>query len=259
MAAVPVPIPIPVTTDDSEQPLLLYCNSDGEALLSVAAAAAADNGAMRLIFLDVDGVLNRNEFTKPGAEGEGAHLLPECMICLRDALVQTGGKVVLSSTWRSSNEQRAAIVEALEGMVPGCVVGQTPQDASYRNDMRPSEIATFLQLPEVAVAMDRAGSGWCAVDDMNLVRQAEALASKKGQAAQAAVKWLLPSLVHCFVMTDKAVGLDAAGASNIIQMLTTSLAPGPGPAVAASSGSAVSARARAGAGAGKQSGRSRMK
>merc|ERR1711974_69356 len=103
-------------------------------------------------------------------------------------------------------------------MRPGCVVGQTPQDPSFRNDMRPAEIARFLEEPTVAEVMRRSSGCWCAVDDMNLLKQAEAL-----QQNIPAVRRLLPVLRHSFVRTIKEVGLDEEGTKSIQQVLDAAI------------------------------------
>lgn len=216
----PVPaVPeIPVMVDSTGEPLLLYVDGDGAAGCRLSAAAAAQ-ATVRLLFLDVDGVLNNKAYTPPVGKSSCEVLLPECLAELRRALESTCAYVVLSSTWRSDSEQCALIVETLEQMRPGCVVGQTPQDPSYRNDMRPAEIANFLEQPVVADVIQRTGAVWCAVDDMDLVRQAEGL--KKNHAV---VKRLLPALQRGFVKTDKEVGLDEAGVVRIQQALMLSIA-----------------------------------
>lgn len=209
---------MPVMSDSEGEPLLLYRDeTTGATRLSVVAAP------LRLIFLDVDGVLNNESYTQSCYDSEGSTigdlLVPECLTCLQAALDQTQAHVVLSSTWRSSSDLRQVIGQILEQMRPGCVVGQTPQDPSYRNDLRPAEIASFLADPCVAHAMGSKDGCWCAVDDMNLVRQAEAL-SKDGCKFS---KRLLPSLRSCFVRTAKEVGLDELGSQHICSVLERKL------------------------------------
>lgn len=47
---------------------------------------------MKIIFLDIDGVLNRH--------GDGKDFEPECVANLNRVLTATGAKLVISSTWR---------------------------------------------------------------------------------------------------------------------------------------------------------------
>jgi len=211
-------VQLPVMSDSEGEPLLLYCDANGTEATRLSAAPLP----LRLIFLDVDGVLNNKAYTQAVYSSECSSsadiLLPECLTQLRSALVGTGACVVLSSTWRSDPELRSVIVEALEDMRPGCVVGQTPQDPSFRNDMRPAEIARFLEEPTVAEVMRRSSGCWCAVDDMNLLKQAEAL-----QQNIPAVRRLLPVLRHSFVRTIKEVGLDEEGTKSIQQVLDAAI------------------------------------
>eukprot|EP00411_Alexandrium_monilatum_P052029 CAMPEP_0175421028 /NCGR_PEP_ID=MMETSP0095-20121207/47040_1 /TAXON_ID=311494 /ORGANISM="Alexandrium monilatum, Strain CCMP3105" /LENGTH=204 /DNA_ID=CAMNT_0016720251 /DNA_START=31 /DNA_END=645 /DNA_ORIENTATION=- len=199
--------------DPAGEPLLLYRDPiTGHRLLSTAAAG----GALQLIFLDVDGVLNRKDFTQSG-DFESDALLPECLAELHACLqALPGNRIVLSSTWRSDRELRDAVVAALERLRPGCVVGQTQQHRTFRNDVRSWEVAAFLAMPEVAAAMRRPGSAWCAVDDMDLLRQAQALVLKPEFRE---VKRILPALQQCFVKTAKADGLDASGGTAIMRAL----------------------------------------
>eukprot|EP00012_Vannella_robusta_P006151 CAMPEP_0206201584 /NCGR_PEP_ID=MMETSP0166-20121206/11650_1 /ASSEMBLY_ACC=CAM_ASM_000260 /TAXON_ID=95228 /ORGANISM="Vannella robusta, Strain DIVA3 518/3/11/1/6" /LENGTH=261 /DNA_ID=CAMNT_0053620317 /DNA_START=1 /DNA_END=783 /DNA_ORIENTATION=+ len=60
---------------------------------------------MKLIFLDVDGVLNR-DVTEGGFEDE-------CVEALKYIVQKSGAKIVLSSTWRYTEENTAAVREKL--------------------------------------------------------------------------------------------------------------------------------------------------
>mmetsp|Transcript_46625 Transcript_46625/g.141491 ORF Transcript_46625/g.141491 Transcript_46625/m.141491 type:complete len:219 (-) Transcript_46625:65-721(-) len=206
-------VDIPLSQDMQARPQDECLYGDPSRGGSSLSARTARDGCLRLLFLDVDGVLNRQEFT--GGE-DAANFSQECMQCLGQVLEDTSASVVLSSTWRSSEDLRQAILAALEALVSGCVVGQTLQDPSYRNDLRPAEIAAFLSLPEVERAMRLPGSTWCAVDDMNLKKQAKALVGKR---AHWLVQRMLPALERNFVRTDRCVGLDAGGAASIVMAL----------------------------------------
>jgi len=206
-------VQLPVMSSNGA-PLLIYrdANASGASRLSVAAACPQP---LRLIFLDVDGVLNNHSYTPPDDATPSCDvLLPECLAELKVVLDTTGAHVVLSSTWRSEVEQRAKIVGTLEQMRPGCVVGQTPRDPSYRNHMRPVEIASFLDEPAVIEVTDSKDVIWCAVDDMDLIDQAEGLKKK-----HPSVWRLLPALKQTFVKTDKYTGLDSEIAKQIQHIL----------------------------------------
>jgi len=205
----------PVMVDADDKPLLLYRDADAQVS---RLTAATELGPVKIIFLDVDGVLNNKTETRDVVDCAD-QLLPQCMGRLQEALESSGARVVLSTTWRSDPALRATLVNALERMRPGCVVGQTLQDPSFRNDMRPAEIANFLQLPEVRKVLDSPEASWCAVDDMNLVKQAEALAKQRQHWE---VRSLLPELGRRFVRTEKQVGLDADGVRAVQRILTAS-------------------------------------
>lgn len=208
---------LPVMNDANGSPLLLY--RDGGEPGTERLSKALLGGPLRIMFLDVDGVLNKRDFTS-SVEDDAELLSPSCLAHLRSTLEATGVRIVLSSTWRSEEQLRTTIVSTLESMRPGCVVGQTPQDISYRNDMRPDEIAGFLALPTVAEALAIPTSSWCAVDDMDLIRQAEALSRKKQHHR---VYDLLPSFRTRFIKTDKSVGLDGPGGARILHVLSSEL------------------------------------
>lgn len=50
---------------------------------------------MRVLFLDIDGVLNN-----AASLAEGIHLLPEKVLLVRRVCEETGAEVVISSSWR---------------------------------------------------------------------------------------------------------------------------------------------------------------
>jgi hypothetical protein len=156
-----------------------------------------------LLFLDVDGVLNTQGMANCGV------LLPAPFAGLRRVLAASGAVVVLSTSWRNFASLRSLIAGVLS---PGMVAGQTR--TGFQNHTRPSELASFLALPEVRDELVSPGAGWAAVDDMALIAQAEALAS-----ADAAVKNFLPEFRRRFVRTDKSVGLDGAAETSLLGIL----------------------------------------
>lgn len=67
----------------------------------------------RLIFLDIDGVLNSRRFIEESTDGEGviivngeldatAHIDPSRVVRLNALIAATGSRVILSSSWRQS-------------------------------------------------------------------------------------------------------------------------------------------------------------
>lgn len=74
---------------------------------------------IRVIFLDVDGVLNSHYFATKVFKDCGARVFREGLLdkraiaCLKQIVDQTGAIIVLSSTWRKIPEARALLVEQL--------------------------------------------------------------------------------------------------------------------------------------------------
>lgn len=58
---------------------------------------------MKIIFLDVDGVLNNKDYLL--STQDALSLDPSCVDCLRRLIKSTGAKVVLSSSWRHSKRK----------------------------------------------------------------------------------------------------------------------------------------------------------
>jgi HAD domain in Swiss Army Knife RNA repair proteins len=61
---------------------------------------------VKIIFLDIDGVLNNSKFLRqnPGAKaGTGQQLDPRAIALLDRLVAATGAKIVISSTWRHSS------------------------------------------------------------------------------------------------------------------------------------------------------------
>lgn len=75
---------------------------------------------MRVIFLDVDGVLNSCSFASKMQDEEGVDTFHEdilddrCLACLKQIVLRTGAEIVLISSWRSIRESRARLVSQLE-------------------------------------------------------------------------------------------------------------------------------------------------
>lgn len=98
---------------------------------------------MRVIFLDIDGVLNCRTTTQ---QFNGFLGMDPYMILLFDRILQaTGCKVVLSSSWRNHPESVAEIkkrVCKLEGMTPRSWFIQSLARSTYRGE----EIKRWLEL-----------------------------------------------------------------------------------------------------------------
>jgi len=77
---------------------------------------------MKLIFLDVDGVLNHSKSPKWFGAEDNHVLDDDCVGQINRVILQTGAKVVLSSSWRVDEDAKEVVEHAL---VDGYVIGRT--------------------------------------------------------------------------------------------------------------------------------------
>lgn len=112
---------------------------------------------MKIIFLDIDGVLNcENAYRKDecnytkwnwedGTEDHHQSFCSWSKELLNKLIDETGAKIVISSTWRSSGVDFMRKVWELEGM-HGEIIGITPNFRSYKiNIPRGIEIQHYLE------------------------------------------------------------------------------------------------------------------
>eukprot|EP00946_MAST-07B_sp_MAST-7B-sp1_P000904 g904.t1 len=116
---------------------------------------------LKVLFLDVDGVLCLNEY---------ATLQPELLANLRLVVEHTQCVVVVSSDWRMFPSKLRELTRALK-MRGIRVIGKTRPTTSGGPDERPNEIKHFLN--SFRERMKRQSKPfrikrWCAVDDRNL-------------------------------------------------------------------------------------------
>ena len=157
-------------------------SEEEEDLIKVATAALA--GQTRVIFLDVDGVLN-SRMSREAAESDVPP--PEIMENLKFLVDNTQCKVILSSTWRLVDHKRHQL-ENLFLQYGLSVNGATPDLEKVAKGDRVDEILLWL---EMRAAKSEHVHAWIAIDDMDLLRMNPRLTSSN------------------FVHTSDAVGLDA--------------------------------------------------
>eukprot|EP00947_MAST-08B_sp_MAST-8B-sp1_P003504 g3504.t1 len=143
---------------------------------------------VKLLFLDVDGVLNSQASRQRVSEREGSKAAqtglppaasdagqkwdaPDPAMCARLAGIvkRTGARVILSSTWRLEAHKLAQITRCLaeHGVA---VSGSTPNyEDRLRDNSRPDEIAAFVDDYVEAKAPSVVGA-WVAIDDLPLHR-----------------------------------------------------------------------------------------
>lgn len=94
---------------------------------------------MKVLFLDVDGVLNYREWFRIHGR-EDYPLDPVCIELVQRIIKETGCKIVLSSTWRNHEGSVQELKKYFE------IIDKTPHFSSFRGD----EIKAWLEKhPEV--------------------------------------------------------------------------------------------------------------
>jgi len=114
---------------------------------------------MKVLFLDIDGVLNSEKWfkerTKEQQFSHASELCVELMHLFDEIVEQTGCKVVLSSTWRLSRTWREDLEH--QGLNTNSIIDRTPHmprpaGTSVEYCERGKEIAQWLsEHPEVTV------------------------------------------------------------------------------------------------------------
>lgn len=107
---------------------------------------------MKVIFLDVDGVLNdRHTLEREPTTGYIGVDETKCQL-LSEIVQKTGCRIVLSSTWRKHPKMLPYLYQKLGPVVHGSIVGQTPvldeltaASTLYRGHTRGDEIAAWLK------------------------------------------------------------------------------------------------------------------
>jgi len=157
---------------------------------------------MKLLFLDVDGVLNDGYRGYP-------FLVEHCLRLLKHIIEETKAQIVLSSNWRLFNEYRGVLMPKLieHGIIEKDVFSSTPDLDLDHLPLRPREILQWIrdntsicpwqknkELPQVLQ--------FVVIDDRNLVKELY------GQ-----------SLHGKFVQTNGQIGLTMEIAKKVIKLL----------------------------------------
>jgi len=112
------------------------------------------SSSKRLIFLDIDGVLNTPRYVrKNGIDA----ISPVNVYHLRTIVKRTEAKIIISSTWRLLTRDRMNALEELRHQLnmagldqPECVIGMTPNildwNGGWRSVSRGHEIAVWRLL-----------------------------------------------------------------------------------------------------------------
>ena len=104
---------------------------------------------MKIIFLDVDGVLNNRKAFKQGKKDgfpHGVSLVwdPDCVDRLNKIIEKTGAKIVVSSTWRLYDDAYKVLIEVMG--IKGEFIGCTPDHMRMVQDScRGNEISEWMK------------------------------------------------------------------------------------------------------------------
>lgn len=114
---------------------------------------------MKIVFLDIDGVLNSDDWYKSGEAKKAYektkivsdyHFDPNAWKWVEKLLIETGAKIVLSSSWR--NFTLEATLKDFTGnnfeVLNKYIVGITPRSALRR---RGNEIKTFIETTDIKI------------------------------------------------------------------------------------------------------------
>lgn len=111
----------------------------------------------KILFLDIDGVLNSRNYMN--SVGRGDAIDPRCVLHLNEAIRRTGCKVVVSSAWRNLHTW-AELLSILEdhGVNTEVFIDKTPDRfREFKN--RDDEISEWLD------NHGQEGDQWCIIDD----------------------------------------------------------------------------------------------
>jgi hypothetical protein len=122
----------------------------------------------RVIFLDVDGVLNskatRATENKAKLSGGTSGIAPSLLAHLQEIVKQTGAYVVVSSTWREVPEKLAELTKALADCKIR-IIGNTPTLEAQGMGDRVDEIRKWLS-DNVMMMVEK----WIVLDDLDLMK-----------------------------------------------------------------------------------------
>lgn len=125
---------------------------------------------MKVIFLDIDGVLNSNDwYVKTRGVGgyNGGDVDPECIELINDLIDATGAKIIMSSSWRSDYENSCEYLYD-NGLYCDAIIGKTPHFCyTCQNDLAWKAFVEFF------TDTDNTCSGTPYIDCYNIRKQFE--------------------------------------------------------------------------------------
>lgn len=97
---------------------------------------------LKIIFLDIDGVLNNYDMYHQGKKVPFKQLVPSCVKVLNDLIAKTNAKVVISSTWRMIETKESLLAKLQAEGYEHDIYDFTPQLGGSR--VRGNEIKVWL-------------------------------------------------------------------------------------------------------------------
>jgi len=148
---------------------------------------------IKILFLDVDGVLNGENYGYGGVDDS-------LLFLLKTIIDSTQCKIVLSTTWRLNQSARATLLHFMKARadinVEDIIIGDTP---SLKGKKRAFEIESFLNSEEFQ--SQYFCTKWCAIDDLALNQQYPLF------------------MRNHFVRTNYRTGITSSDAYNVVQIL----------------------------------------
>lgn len=148
---------------------------------------------IKILFLDVDGVLNGENYGYGGVDDS-------LLFLLKTIIDSTQCKIVLSTTWRLNQSARATLLHFMKARadinVEDIIIGDTP---SLKGKKRAFEIESFLNSEEFQ--SHYVCTKWCAIDDLALNQQYPIF------------------MRNHFVRTNFRTGITSSDAYNVVQIL----------------------------------------
>ena len=143
---------------------------------------------MKILFLDIDGVLNCQSMPREDRiKTAGGLISKRCLKLLNELIDETGCKIVVSSTWRKDTSHDLFETLYNAGLIKESLIGKTP-DFNTPYMLRGNEIRAWLKM----YATKNGVTSYAIVDDDSdmLLWQAENFIATDGWVG------LTPSITH---------------------------------------------------------------
>ena len=116
---------------------------------------------MKVIFLDIDGVMNCENHPVVSEVHVGLEFSPEAIQTLQEVIEETGAKIVISSTWRFGRgvKELQDIFKPYSQVISDAIVGKTGE---AENRQRSTEIGWYI---ESSIGTDREVTDFVIIDD----------------------------------------------------------------------------------------------